>query len=212
LFGKRLPFQVTSAPRQTTFSPPLSFLLDVSTIKIHFYLSHKQPPASSAIMASAARLERLRTLIRSEIDALPDRPVETEPDETVSDTEDGGISLNLSAEPIIQLDSTFVPAQSLPTASEADTDRQFVWMQGQQSSYNPAFDPKLSALPTVKLPPPTISRGDLVSVSEQFTPIGALAKYPYSFVDRNLMQGIASTFFDQSMWTITNYFSFFSEG
>jgi hypothetical protein len=142
-------------------------------------------------MASAARLERLHTLIRSDIDALPDRPVEAEPEETVSDTEDGGISLDPSAEPprtsleSNQLESTSVTAQAFPTAHEANNDRQFGWMQGQQSSYNMKFDPKLSALPTVKLPPCTHSLGDLVSVSEQFTPIGALAKYPYNFVNRS---------------------------
>jgi hypothetical protein len=127
-------------------------------------------------MASAVRLERLHTLIRSDIDALPDRPVEAEPEETVSDTEDGGISLDLSAE----------PPRTSPESEQLES--------------------------TVKLPPCTHSLGDLVSVSEQFTPIRALAKYPYSFVDRDLMQDIASAFFGQSMWTIINSFSLFPKG
>lgn len=160
-------------------------------------------------MTSAQRLERLRTLIRSDMDALPDRPVDTAPEETVSDTEDGGVSLDPSSKsPLVspdsrQLEPDPVPAQPLPTA--ANTDRQFVWMQGQQSSYNVVPNPKLSPVSTVKLSPPVLSRGDLVSVSAQFTPILALAKYPYSFVNRNLMQGIASAFFDQSKCIVIDF-------
>jgi hypothetical protein len=161
-------------------------------------------------MHSAARLEVLRTLIRSDIETLPDKPVETGPEETVSDAEDGGVSLYPPIDPphvsseSKQVESNPVPSQPLPTATQANTDRQFVWAQGQQSSYNLGLTPKLSSLPSVKLPPSALSRGDLVSISEQFTPIGALAKYPYNFVNRNLMQDIASVFFAQSMSSVNS--------
>lgn len=56
----------------------------------------------------------------------------------------------------------------------------------------------LASLPQrIKLPVTDLQRGDLASPRYHFTPIQALAKYPYKFCGRDLLQQVASAFFDQ---------------
>jgi hypothetical protein len=60
------------------------------------------------------------------------------------------------------------------------------------ATQTPTAPSKVSpALPTTNL-----NRGDLATVYHLFTPIQALAKYPYKFCDKNHSQDIASAFFD----------------
>jgi hypothetical protein len=47
------------------------------------------------------------------------------------------------------------------------------------------------------LPVSDLQRGDLASPRHHFTPIQALAKYPYKYCNKIHMQDIASAFFDQ---------------
>ena len=162
-------------------------------------------------MASAERLEHLRKLTLNDIKALPDRPAQVEPEISASDEEDGGISLLPPADPPPanhqnkQTASSLFPAPSVepepaqvpPTASCDGTERRFIWRQGQSSSYNLGSASELSASTTARLPPATLHKGDLVSAHDQFTPIAALSKYPYSFVNRSLSQDLATAFWDQ---------------
>lgn len=155
-------------------------------------------------MVSAAQRERLRWLSTcDDFSALPMRAILAEPEKSLSDNDEGGVSLDPSAEASRARPESKQPvpdpARPLLTASEENQERQFVWLQGQQSSYNLGSNPKLSTLPTIKLPPPTLRKGDLAPARAQFTPIGALAKYPYSFANRNLSQDLATHFWDQGM-------------
>jgi len=58
------------------------------------------------------------------------------------------------------------------------------------------LSPVQSSSSSDSLPPPDQRVGDLAPKDAQFTPILALAKYPYKFVSKNYSQAIASAFFD----------------
>ncbi|ENI06892.1 hypothetical protein COCC4DRAFT_49509 [Bipolaris maydis ATCC 48331] len=106
-------------------------------------------------MVSEERLEKLRGLTKSAVDALPDRRIS--PDRMFDDSDSsGGVLLepHLLDMPLPQQD--------------------------------------------VKHPPTTnLRRGELASAHDHFTPIQALAKYPYTYCDKSHMQPIASAIFDQ---------------
>jgi hypothetical protein len=87
--------------------------------------------------------------------------------------------------------------QSQPTA-EPNTDRRYIWLQD-ASSYNPTPMSTPTTLPQspATLPPTDLNRGDLAPAQQHFTPVQALAKYPYKYCNRIHSQDIASAFFDQ---------------
>ncbi|KAF1970212.1 hypothetical protein BU23DRAFT_474851 [Bimuria novae-zelandiae CBS 107.79] len=77
-------------------------------------------------------------------------------------------------------------------------ERRFVWRKGAESSYNLGSKPQLSALPTHPLPPAVMQLSEQAAPHEKyFTPIMALAKYPYKYCDQSSKQAIASAFFDE---------------
>lgn len=81
-----------------------------------------------------------------------------------------------------------------PTNSE----RRFVLVEGVESTYNmgtkkPSTDRTVSS---AALPASGLSRGDLAAARDHFTPVLALAKYPYKFCNKSHSQDIASAFFD----------------
>ena len=82
--------------------------------------------------------------------------------------------------------------------AQPNTDRRFVWVEGAVSSYNPGkmFNVRDPPLSTSALPSSDLNRGDLTAPHHHFTPIQALAKYPYRFCNKSHSQGIASAFFD----------------
>ncbi|KAF2731413.1 hypothetical protein EJ04DRAFT_579126 [Polyplosphaeria fusca] len=149
-------------------------------------------------MASAARLQRLNKLVQTDLDSLPERLVSALHDQDDHD-EQGGVSFEPDSKPPSPTDkqaqtpkaeATPQP-QPKPTAlEEAKT----------ESKSHPSS--KLPMVSTPKLPPSTLSRGDLASPIDAFAPFGAITKYPYKFVNKNLMQEIASGFFDGGkIWT-----------
>ncbi|KAH7411613.1 hypothetical protein DE146DRAFT_602960 [Phaeosphaeria sp. MPI-PUGE-AT-0046c] len=79
-----------------------------------------------------------------------------------------------------------------------NTERRFVLVEGAVSSYNIGNKRSSTAPPVPSSPLPTIdlSRGDLAPARHHFTPILALAKYPYKFCNPSHSQDIASAFFD----------------
>ncbi|KAF5847775.1 hypothetical protein GGP41_009017 [Bipolaris sorokiniana] len=162
-------------------------------------------------MVSSERLEKLRGLIKSDVDALPDRRIS--PDRMLDDSDSsGGVPLesHLLDIPLPQQDtlektvSSLVTSASGPTASFTEnSDRQSLWMNDASSSINQSLDSMhISGPPS---PPPRIKdhptnnlqRGELASAHHHFTPIQALAKYPYTYCNKSHMQTIASAFFDQ---------------
>ncbi|KAF2854938.1 hypothetical protein T440DRAFT_386696 [Plenodomus tracheiphilus IPT5] len=171
-------------------------------------------------MASStpARLERLRKLAQEDIDALPDRPAPVAPAPASHDESHGGVALEPEQtqvppfptrhKPIVthEADRSIKPAAAKATTppNANNTDRRFVWVKDAESSYNPkttSMPP--AALPqTTKLPVTDLQRGHLASPRDHFTPIQALAKYPYKFCNQEHSQEIASAFFDQGkFWT-----------
>jgi hypothetical protein len=169
-------------------------------------------------MASTARLERLAKIIHSDINALPDREGAHQSELMEKDDESGGVPLEPSVikeagyghhtreEAVPSASSSKQPANesstnTLPAATQAqtNTDRRFVLVKGAVSAYNPGVmrsslnPPK----PTSQLPAVDLNRGDLAAAHHHFTPIQALAKYPYKYCDRALSQDIASAFFDE---------------
>jgi hypothetical protein len=166
----------------------------------------KRPPSarSPRIMASsAARLARLHNFVQSDLDALPHRPL-PEPEALSDDDTSGGVALDPpSKQPAPSPVADSASAQTLPitpntpqkSISDEDTERRFVWKQGAVNSYNLGSQPKLSALPAIKLVQTDLKKGELAQ-QKYFTPITALAKYPYQFCNKSCMQDIASGFFD----------------
>ncbi|KAF2031668.1 hypothetical protein EK21DRAFT_99605 [Setomelanomma holmii] len=91
-----------------------------------------------------------------------------------------------------------LPKRSAPVPPVENTDRRFVLVKGAASSYNPAAMRSSNPPPKPSPAPPAIDlqRGDLTAAHVHFTPIRALAKYPYTYCDRTRKQEIASAFFD----------------
>ena len=159
-------------------------------------------------MASSARLERLQKLIQPDVDALPDRHMDPEP---ISDDDDsGGVSLEdilleLSAhvqDTPLENDASMNPSSSAAVVTTENAEQQFIWMEATPSSFNPNLDSMRISTPpapptTAELPTNDLQRGDLASARHGYTPIHALAKYPYKFCNKAQMQDIASAFFDQ---------------
>jgi hypothetical protein len=133
-------------------------------------------------MASSKRLERLRNLAQPALVALPDR--------LIDDDESGGVSLQAPD----MLDSK----QGVSNETHAiDTpERRFVWLKDAASSFNPNLD-AMRISTAAELPATDLQRGDLTPARHHYTPIQALAKYPYKYCNKSLMQDIASAFFDQ---------------
>jgi len=87
-----------------------------------------------------------------------------------------------------------IKAEPEPTAvpTQPNPDRRFVWIEGAVSLHNPGAMAK----------PTDLQRGDLAPADYHFTPIQALAKYPYKYCNKSCMQEIASAFFDSGkFWT-----------
>ncbi|UPX18159.1 uncharacterized protein EKO05_0008469 [Ascochyta rabiei] len=148
-------------------------------------------------MASAARLQRLRKLTEADVDALP----ELAPDPTFDHSD---VSRRVEREPLIDGQPAADPIQPLPTpiTVQPNTDRRYVWLKDANTSYNPVSMLKspvntAAPKPSAALPATDLNRGDLASSQLHFTPIQALAKYPYRFCNRAYSQDIASAFFDQ---------------
>ena len=157
-------------------------------------------------MAAAARLERLRKLVQADVDALPDRNMSPQWGVTGDDDEaTGGVSLEPQQlqPPTGKQTSTNGADTYLKEAqsnNKENPERRFVWVKDAESSYNPktaSMRPATAPPPASALPVTDLQRGDLVSARHCFTPILALAKYPYKFCNQNHMQEIASAFFDQ---------------
>ena len=157
------------------------------------------------VMVSSARVDRLRKLVRPDLELLPDRPVSPDTDtNSASDDASGGV--------LLEPTPPHVSASKQTASNEADasikippvvnTDRRFVWVKGIESPFNPNLDsmrPMTAPPPSgaTKLPAIDLQRGDLASARNHYTPIQALAKYPYKYCNKNRMQAIASAFFDQ---------------
>jgi hypothetical protein len=156
--------------------------------------------------SSAARLALLRSAVQSDLDALPHRPA-PEPEILSDDDATGGVALEHSSSkqptssPVADSGSTATPTPPVAAKAvsekpaEENTERRFLWKQGAASSYNLGSQPKLAPLPTTKLPPADLQKGELAQ-HKYFTPIVALSKYPYQFCNKSCMQDIASAFFD----------------
>ena len=145
---------------------------------------------------ASARLQRLQRFVQVDLDTLPDRPSsprreskpEPEPNHANSNSS-GGVSLR------------DIP----PDSPVENTERRFVWIKDAYSSFNPNLDPmrpSTAQAPAPRtdaagLPVSDLQRGDLASPRHHFTPIQALAKYPYKYCNKIHMQDIASAFFDQ---------------
>jgi hypothetical protein len=96
------------------------------------------------------------------------------------------ISLHTEAAPVmapveLSTEHCFIPVEDVASSSKSGT------MQ------TPTGPPKAAAA----LPPSVLNRGDLTAAEVHFTPIVALAKYPYKFCNKAHSQDIASAFFDQ---------------
>jgi hypothetical protein len=128
----------------------------------------------------------------------------------MDDDESGGVSLQ----------ETDMLASKQSTANETETDpsikelhasnsieRRFFWVRDTASSFSPNLDSMristdsmhISTAPpsAAELPVTDLQRGDLASAKHHYTPIHALAKYPYKYCNKSLMQDIAYAFFDQ---------------
>ncbi|KAH5278855.1 hypothetical protein HBI71_024050 [Parastagonospora nodorum] len=153
-------------------------------------------------MIPASRLHRLTRLVQADLDALPDRPIPPKPAVMFDDEDSGGVSLDppqpLPAE-ISKQTVANLPTKSAPvTAQPTNTERRFILVEGVESSYNMGTK-KLSAdRPggSAALPATGLSRGELAAARDHFTPVLALAKYPYKFCNKSHSQDIASAFFD----------------
>jgi hypothetical protein len=163
----------------------------------------------------SVRLQRLRRFVQADLDALPDRPVSPQPEfkpelraDHASNDSVGGVSLENTPPnaPVSKQTSTSNIGSSIKTPPAVEnTERRFVWLKDANSSFNPDLDSmRLSTAPNLTprtdaagLPVSDLQRGDLASPRHHFTPIQALAKYPYKYCNKSHMQDIASAFFDQ---------------
>lgn len=66
-----------------------------------------------------------------------------------------------------------------------------------QESFNPPTIAELAAVIGNDQPHEQPPRGTMVATGETFCPIMAISKLPYKFVRKDLMQPVASAFFDQ---------------
>ncbi|KAF2464640.1 uncharacterized protein BDR25DRAFT_95977 [Lindgomyces ingoldianus] len=201
-----------------TATKPTSYYL------LRCHVSQRRALSTAQAMASASRLNRLRELVSSDLQALPDKFVENDHGPVSDDDTTGGVSLSLSGGPppykqseptrrvsqpgrpeLTQQVSTTqssgntqgTSTSSIPSVPHlANPERQFVWMQDQASSWNLGSQPNLSSFATTKLPAPRLQKGTLASARQEYTPIFALAKYPYKFCNKNFKQDIATHFFD----------------
>jgi hypothetical protein len=94
------------------------------------------------------------------------------------------------------------PIKPTPVTAEvpANDENRFVLVEGVESSYNMGVTTPLTTMPAslaAALPATDLNRGDLAAAQHHFTPILALAKYPYKFCNKSQSQDIASAFFDQ---------------
>ncbi|KAF7678880.1 hypothetical protein GT037_002628 [Alternaria burnsii] len=163
---------------------------------------------------ASARLQRLQRFVQVDLDTLPDRPTsprreskpEPEPNHANSNSS-GGVSLrNMPPDsPASKQISPNWTVAAIKTPPTENTERRFVWIKDAYSSFNPNLDsmrPATSQAPAPRtdaagLPVSDLQRGDLASPRHHFTPIQALAKYPYKYCNKIHMQDIASAFFDQ---------------
>jgi hypothetical protein len=148
----------------------------------------------------------MRKLVQVEADALPDRPVSPEVVSHGIGVESGGVSLE-NKQPHAPASKQYTPNETdtaiktaRPAADES-ADRRFVWLKDAESSFNPNLDPmRLSTAPpdSAEMPVNDLQRGDLASARHAYSPIHAIAKYPYKYCksDKKLMQTIASASFD----------------
>jgi len=146
-------------------------------------------------------MDRLRKRHQVDLDALPDRA--PEPIFTDSDAL-GGVLLTAVDVLSKQTAADDVQPEPKPTAN---TDRRYFWLEDAESSYKAAAATPPKTACTTKpaksapsLPNNDLNRGDLGSVSQHYTPIVALSKYPYKWCDRIHSQDIASAFFDQGQF------------
>lgn len=117
------------------------------------------------------------------------------------DDESGGVSLEVPTPPPVAPSKQPVvesPIKPTPVPPKSDSDRQFMWLKDVPSAYKPSGMPPPTVRPkaSTNLPATDLQRGDLVSPRHHFTPVQALAKYPYKFCNKSHMQDIASAFFD----------------
>lgn len=161
-------------------------------------------------MISAERLEELRELIEPDVNALPDR--RTFPDTKDGDSDSsGGVLLepdllDMSAceqdIPKEKISLSETPSTATPTLTAGHSDRSFVRAEKASSSFDLNIDSlSVSSSPSgpqaIEPPATDLQRGDLSPAHRQFTPIQALARYPYTYCSKSCMQDIASAFFDQ---------------
>ncbi|CAN9225007.1 unnamed protein product [Alternaria alternata] len=172
---------------------------------------------------ASARLQRLQRFVQVDLDTLPDRPTsprresepEPEPNHANSNSS-GGISLrNIPPDsPASKQTSRDWTVAAIKTPPVENTERRFVWIKDAYSSFNPNLDPMRPS--TAQAPAPRtdaaglsvsdLQRGDLASPRHHFTPIQALAKYPYKYCNKIHMQDIASAFFDQGKFWQREYY------
>jgi hypothetical protein len=159
-------------------------------------------------MALQARLARMRKLVQVDADALPDRSASPEVVSHGTDKESGGVSLE-NTQPASKQDTsndTDTATKGPGPAADESADRRYVWVKDAKSSFNPNLDSmRLSTAPpdSAELPATDIQRGDLASALHGYSPLRAVAKYPYKYCksDRTIMQDIASDFFDnEKIW------------
>lgn len=151
-------------------------------------------------MASEARLARLRSLVQADLDALPDRS----PEPIFNDNDDsGGVSLNPVDVQSKQSAADHSQPEPIPAPTVPNTDRRYFWLKDAESSYKSVPGPAPKSFPTkpprpaAPLPVNDLTRGDLGSATQHYTPIVALSKYPYKWCDKSHSQDIASALFDQ---------------
>ncbi|KAL1796080.1 hypothetical protein ACET3X_006304 [Alternaria dauci] len=157
---------------------------------------------------ASARLQRLRRFVQADLDALPDRPVspqrepepEPKPDHASSNSSSGVSLENIPpGSSASKQTSSNETATAIKTPLAENIERRYVWIKDAYSSFNPNLDSmRLSTAPSpAPLPVTDLQRGDLASPRHHFTPIQALARYPYKYCNKSHMQDIASAFFDQ---------------
>ncbi|KAF2016674.1 hypothetical protein BU24DRAFT_423048 [Aaosphaeria arxii CBS 175.79] len=158
----------------------------------------------------AARLTRLTDLVGSDLDAIPNQRFQVDVPDPSDDEKEGGIALgcenateeftdSIDDQPTVSAATGSIDNQSGDSsafASTENTDRRFVWMPGEASSYNLGTAPATPSSPYKALPPTDLQRGELAPPGKYFTPLLALAKYPYRYCDRDSLQNVASQFFD----------------
>ncbi|RMZ67255.1 qde-2-interacting [Pyrenophora seminiperda CCB06] len=155
-------------------------------------------------MISSARADRLRKLIEQDLCVFPDLEPSSDTDpNTASDDDSGGV--------LLEPTTSRLPASEQTASKEADSstkappaeniDRRFVWVNDAESHLNQSLNsmrPTTAPPPgTIKLPAVDFQRGDLAFAHNHYTPIQALAKYPYKYCNKSHMQDIAAAFFDQ---------------